>query len=459
MSLATLKRKTNNGNPRNAPISGKGHLGFALNGTLRVPSMGKTTNLGRRQARTPFRGTEPMGHGGGWRGRLNLPTSKVGTYEQNLHFSGLCCTKNDDEIVKTSVKNTKGMIETRYSGTLHSAYNPDRITYDEAGNPIVPPINWVQPIDNHYQHHHTQGQYIMAKHADNDSVSHYIAYLENGPYDGFKYSCNSGFPCSWFVGSKKMIVGHGVSASSGGPYAKTLNGRGAISQSQYLQGAFMKYKNNLPTTLSKQSFPMNVIRNGCDVNAITIEQAIAKGLMPKQHENVICNQENRIDPGICLHHHRYTLTGHDKKYTSYFSDYIFILDKSTQYNYQIKHINYNYPKIINTNSYKYRTLTIAYNKKYETTILEDINDSIKYNLIKNLYDTFKPNNNEYNIYLVGSYDVAGLNIYRATYPERGIYFPRGDNNNNNNVKMFLIEVNSVLTNFRIVQEIPTIKLN
>jgi hypothetical protein len=110
MSLATLKRKTNNGNPRNAP------------GTLRVPSMGKTTNLGRRQARTPFRGTEPMGHGGGWRGRLNLPTSKVGTYERNLHFSGLCCTKNDDEIVKTSVKNTKGMIETRYSGTLHSAY-------------------------------------------------------------------------------------------------------------------------------------------------------------------------------------------------------------------------------------------------------------------------------------------------------------------------------------------------
>lgn len=314
MSLATLKRKTNNGNPRNAPISGKGHLGFSLNGTLRVPSMGKTTNLGKRQARTPFRGTEPMGHGGGWRGRLNLPTSKVGTYERNLHFSGLCCTKNDDEIVKTSVKNTKGMIETRYSGTLHSAYNPDRITYDEDGNPIVPPINWVQPIDNGYQQHHTQGQYIMAKHANNDSVSHYSLYLENGPLEGHKYSCNSGFPCSWFVGSKKMIVGHGVSASSGGPYAKTLNGRGAISQSQYLQGAFMKYKNNLPTTLSKQSFPMNVIRNGCDVNAITIEQAIAKGLMPQSDENVICKQENILDPGICLHHHRYTLTGHDKKY-------------------------------------------------------------------------------------------------------------------------------------------------
>ena len=32
MSLTTLKRKTNNGNSRNAPISGKGHLGIALNG-------------------------------------------------------------------------------------------------------------------------------------------------------------------------------------------------------------------------------------------------------------------------------------------------------------------------------------------------------------------------------------------------------------------------------------------
>jgi len=314
MSLATLKRKTNNANPRNAPISGKGHLGFALNGTLRVPSMGKTTNLGRRQVKTPFRGTEPMGHGGGWRGRLNLSTSKVGTYERNLHFNGLCCAKNDDESVKTSVKNTKGMIETKYIGTLHSAYNKDRITYDEAGNPIVPPINWVQPIDNGYQQHHTQGQYIKAKHSNNDSITHYNAYLENGPYDGFKYLCNSDFPCSWFVGSKRMIQGHGVSVCSGGHYAKTLNGKGAIPQSQYLQGAFMKYKNNLPTTLSKNHFPMNVIRNGCDINAITIEQAIEKGLIPKAHENVLCKKKGDNDASLCLDHHRYTKTGIDKKY-------------------------------------------------------------------------------------------------------------------------------------------------
>ena len=447
MSLATLKRKTNNGNPRNAPISGKGHLGFALNGTLRVPSMGKTTNLGRRQARTPFRGTEPMGHGGGWRGRLNIPTSKVGTYERNLHFSGLCCTKNDDEIVKTSVKNTKGMIETRYIGTLHSAYNPDRITYDEDGNPIVPPINWVQPIDNGYQQHHTQGQYIMAKHANNDSVSHYISYLENGPYEGFKYSCNSGFPCSWFVGSKKMIVGHGVSASSGGPYAKSLNGRGAIPQSQYLQGAFMKYKNNLPTTLSKQTFPMNVIRNGCDVNAITIEQAIAKGLMPKPHEIVICNQENRIDPGICLHHHRYTLTGHDSKYMS---NYYIILDK----NYTYADIN----KIIIFQTKKYNIPKLSNNHKTLFVLsLNPINiHDINLNNLK-MYNKNDLTNKKIEAFITNLYDKQVISIGTFT---KNISIYGTDNTIINKqqfyLKGFIIKINNSFDDFTAIKNINII---
>ena len=81
-------------------------------------------------------------------------------------------------------------------------------------------------------------------------------------------------------------------------------------------------------------------------------------------------------------------------------------------------------------------------------------------MIQNLNSVFIPINNRYNIYLVGSYnEFVGLNIYRATYPERGIYFPSGDNDNNNNIKMFLIEVNSSLSNFKIIQEIPTIKIN
>lgn len=315
MSLATLKKKTNNGNPRISPISGKGKLGFALNGTLRVPSMGKTTNLGRRDTRTPFRGTEPMGNGGGWRGRLNIPTAKVGTYTRNISFNNFCCNPNNPDIIKTSVKNNRGMIETRYMGTLHGAY-PKNIITDEDGNPIIPPINWVQPIDSEYLKMHTQGQYISAKRASNDSITNYMPYNENGFNSNLRFTCNSGFPCVWFVGSKKLIVGHGVSYSSGGAYTKTLIGPGAISQGQYIQGAFLKYKNNLPTTLSKRHFPMNLIRNGCDVNAVTIEQAIAKGLMSKYHEMINCNRDINGNLNLCLHHHRYTLASQDKKYFS-----------------------------------------------------------------------------------------------------------------------------------------------
>lgn len=315
MSLATLKRKTNNSNPRNAPLSGKGENGFSLNGTLRMHSMGKSTNLGRRTCRTPYRGTEPMGNGGGWRGRLNINTSKVGTYKKNnIHFTGLCCSENDNTIVKESVKNTKGMIESRFAGTLHSAYNESRIIYDENNNPIVPPINWVQPIDNEFNKHHTQGQYIMAKHAKNDIVSHYIAYLENGPYEKLKCNCISDYPKSLFVGSKKFIIGHGVSSTSGGSYTKSLIGKGAIDQSDYLKGSYMKYKNNLPTTSSKQNFPMNIIKNGCNKNAVTVQQAIDKGLLKSFHDANICNNKKELIPLICLDHHRYTSENIDKKY-------------------------------------------------------------------------------------------------------------------------------------------------
>ena len=76
MSLATLKRKTNNSNPRNCPISGKGTLGFALNGTRRVVGTVGHTNLGKRDTRTPFRGTVPMGHGG-----------RLGKYQEIISYN------------------------------------------------------------------------------------------------------------------------------------------------------------------------------------------------------------------------------------------------------------------------------------------------------------------------------------------------------------------------------------
>ena len=112
MSLATLKRKTMNGNPRMSPISGtgSGSLGFALNGTRRIKGVVGHTNLG------------PKGNS-----------------------NGISCCSEDNSVIKPSVKNTKGMISVRYSGILHGQ-NPRSV---------------VQPMPDY-----TQSQYIHALHAE-----------------------------------------------------------------------------------------------------------------------------------------------------------------------------------------------------------------------------------------------------------------------------------------------------
>ena len=78
MSIAALKRKTMNGNPRLSPVSGQGHLGFALNGILRVNGSVGKTNLGPS----------------------NYSSINGG------HSSNSCCL-NDNNIIKKSVLKAK----------------------------------------------------------------------------------------------------------------------------------------------------------------------------------------------------------------------------------------------------------------------------------------------------------------------------------------------------------------
>jgi hypothetical protein len=114
MSLATLKAKSLAMYGTHSDKSG-----FSLNGPLRQPPLG--ANLGRSVTRTPFRGPAPMGHGmgsrcrvGGWRAR-----TCGGTYPLNIRRSSLGTPQT---LVKQSVMNQKGMIETKYTGILHGAY-------------------------------------------------------------------------------------------------------------------------------------------------------------------------------------------------------------------------------------------------------------------------------------------------------------------------------------------------
>lgn len=70
-------------------------------------------------------------------------------------------------------------------------------------------------------------------------------------------------------------------------YSKDLNSR-PTSCSQYITAGLYK-KNNLPTPPCLQSFPMNLSHNGCDVNYLTPQEAIAAGALPSDWMN--CNNE------------------------------------------------------------------------------------------------------------------------------------------------------------------------
>lgn len=119
MSIAILKRKTfQGGNPRVSPISGNSNLGFALNGTLRIgPQVG--VNLGS----SFFDSTNNL--------------------EQSCGYNNVGCVNNKNYI-KTSVKNTKGMLASR------------RINSKQC----CKPPQWFQPINSSSNIQNSQGQYI-----------------------------------------------------------------------------------------------------------------------------------------------------------------------------------------------------------------------------------------------------------------------------------------------------------
>ena len=95
MSIVVLQRKSRR---YQAPISGRPGGGFSLNGTRRPVGRVGPVNLGRSITRTPFKGAEPVGHGG-----------CCGAYPIAVHNSGSCCA-GDNSMVHPSVVNTRGML-------------------------------------------------------------------------------------------------------------------------------------------------------------------------------------------------------------------------------------------------------------------------------------------------------------------------------------------------------------
>jgi hypothetical protein len=101
MSIATLKRKTLNGNPRLGPISGanNGSFGFSLNGTRRNIGQVGVTNLAPGAQTGPRQAIQ------------NSVSDHTNPNGIQGHPSS-CCT-NDPTVVKPSVINTRGMLSRR----------------------------------------------------------------------------------------------------------------------------------------------------------------------------------------------------------------------------------------------------------------------------------------------------------------------------------------------------------
>jgi hypothetical protein len=270
MSIATLKKKSRN-NRRFAPISGRGENGFSLvGGTRNHGGIGQFRMISNT-TRTPYKGTEAVGHGGN-NGKYYKTKNQGGGLN-----SGSCCT-NDNTIIKKASMNTAGMIDTKYKWT--------KGTY---------PNYWVQPDDNSYQLSGDQATYIknltqafgscVFQNVQNNGQCGTTVDSSNSDYI---YSCNGNKnACSYYIGTKKYIKMS---------YAKNFN-QPAVSYGQYISSGGVAKKKCLPTPSSSKAFPVRVNNSssslgnniistgkagaGCQLNPLTWQEAQQWGFLPQ----------------------------------------------------------------------------------------------------------------------------------------------------------------------------------
>jgi hypothetical protein len=275
MSIAALKRKTLNGNPRLAPISGSnnGPFGFSLNGTRRNVGWVGITNLAPGAQTGPTQMIESM------------PNNITDNNAIHGHRSS-CCSDCSGcvQLVKPSVINTRGMLSRRLNCLPPQPEWRTCTNCTKGSNPVTGCYNWVQPIDTGLLQSHTQNQYITAK-----ATQAMCDPSDNWPCgEGSNCYAKCPFPdslslaeqnrvslCqSHFIGTKKVFRG---------PYTKVLPSNGkqaagaALSQSEYLRGRYLGQR-CIPPNVPKQHFPANLNNDACAKNFTTQASAIAAGL-------------------------------------------------------------------------------------------------------------------------------------------------------------------------------------
>ena len=254
MSIVALQRKSAR---FQAPhwLSGQGKDGFSLVGGYRNIGVVGRTNLGKSVTRTPFRGTEAMGSGG-----------CCGTYDRVISNSGSCCT-NDNHVIKTTTKNTAGMIEIKYSRkwdeNLQQWVCPRLVLNSQY------PYYWVQS-STALAGETTQATYVEAIRRRSASCTPAVAHDGAPPTAGDK-NCRN---CLFRTGGKLYFRT---------PYAKSLLPlQGGYSEFQ--SGQLMKnnclFQYSTPTQDRNGPFPMSLTHNGCDENFNTVQGCHSGGNAP-----------------------------------------------------------------------------------------------------------------------------------------------------------------------------------
>ncbi|MBM3456428.1 MAG: hypothetical protein FJX80_15045 [Bacteroidetes bacterium] len=280
MSIATLKRKVNNGNPRNAPISGVGSYGFSLNGTTRnIGSVGQF-RLISNVTRTPFRGTQPMGHGGSNGKYYNVPIN-----------SGNCNT-NNNSIVKKTTLTTMGLFSKKFK-CMKSQY----------------PYNWVKDSVSM-----TQNQLINFK------------TLRSGECNFEKKEVLDESCCIEKsrnrIGGKLRLINK--------PFSKneTIN-----SQGLYITTGGVSRKNCLPTPYCLQHYPMMLNHSNnissCNVNVVTWQDAQKIGLLPSNYMNCSKTQKT-ITFIVTVSNSRYVINNQEQPELNLIRGYTYVFQISTE---------------------------------------------------------------------------------------------------------------------------------
>ena len=216
MSLATLKKKSRvvyGDRVNSATIS---QNGFYLNGIKRVVGSVGETNLAKSVTRTPFKGTEPVGFGGGSKCRLSGRFARkcgLSSYPKIISNSGSNLTTQT--AVKGSTKNTNGLIHTKYKWmfSAHPRYwvhevnkindagsQIEKVKTKIEGCPLVEKTNINKSCTNRY---HIGGKYYMKDVCTSKTNEELAAYENYSKYmSKLKYNCLQLIPDPY--GSKKI---------------------------------------------------------------------------------------------------------------------------------------------------------------------------------------------------------------------------------------------------------------